>query len=389
MTRHAVRAVSLIVGLLVGLLASGGRAEPTRPILQVPPDQPLGIPSTHPADSTDVGTEGTHFAVLPDEPHLANIRQLTRGGENAEAYFSFDGDRLTLQSSRPPYACDQIFVMDIPAKDAGREFAGRLVSTGMGRTTCSYFFPDGKSILYSSTHGGGAECPPKPSFERGYVWPLYPSYDIYQAGLDGRIQKPLTASLGYDAEATISPDGKTIVFTSDRDGDLELYSMSLDGQNVKRLTNKPGYDGGAFFSPDSKLICYRAHHPTDPAELAEYRSLLAENLIKPGVLDLMVMNRDGGNQQVVFSNGKANFAPFFHPSGKKLIFASNLADPKGRNFDLYLVNLDGTGLDRVTFNETFDGFPMFSPDGTKLVFASNRNAEAPGETNIFLADWVE
>ena len=380
----------MVAGGLVSLLAQGARTQTSRPILQVVPDQPLGISSGHPADSAEVRAEGTHFAVLPVEPHLANIRQLTRGGENAEAYFSFDGRRLTLQSSRPPYECDQIFLMDVPAPDiADVPAAGRLVSTGAGRTTCSYFLPDGQSVLYSSTHGAEAACPPKPSFERGYVWPLYPSYDIYQAGLDGRIIRQLTNSPGYDAEATISPDGTSIVFTSDRDGDLELYTMNLDGTHVKRLTNKPGYDGGAFFSPDSKRICYRAHHPTDPSELAEYRSLLAEHLIKPGVLDLMVMDRDGGNQRVVLSNGKANFAPFFHPSGRKLIFASNMADPKGRDFDIYLVNLDGTGQTRITFNETFDGFPMFSPDGKRLVFASNRLAETPGETNIFLADWVE
>jgi len=385
------RPVSLVVlaitAGLVGFLALDARTQTSRPIVSVPPDQPLGIPSSHPADSTDVGAAGTRFAILPAESHLANIRQLTRGGENAEAYFSFDGKRLTLQSSRPPYECDQIFVLDLPDNDAPGP--ANLVSTGKGRTTCSYFMPDGKSILFSSTHDAGPECPPKPSFERGYVWPLYPSYDIYQAGLDGRILAQLTKSPGYDAEATISPDGKTIVFTSDRDGDLELYSMDLDGTNVRRLTNKPGYDGGAFFSPDSKLICYRAHHPADPKALAAYRSLLAEHLIKPGVLDLMVMDRDGGHQRVVLSNGKANFAPFFHPSGKKLIFASNMEDPKERNFDIYLVNLDGSGVERVTFNETFDGFPMFSPDGSRLVFASNRHAETPGETNIFLADWVE
>lgn len=325
----------------------------------------------------------------PVEPHLKNIRPLTAGGENAEAYFSFDGGRLTLQSSRPPYDCDQIFVIDLAARDPASPLYSRLVSTGKGRTTCSYFYPDGKSILYSSTHGAADSCPPKPSYARGYVWPIYPSYDIYRADLNGNILTQLTNTPGYDAEATISPDGKRIVFTSDRDGDLELYAMDLDGRNVLRLTNSPGYDGGAFFSPDSKRICYRANHPTDEKELADYRALLAEHLIRPGVLDLMVMNADGSDQRVVLSNGKANFAPYFHPSGKKIIFASNMADPKGRNFDIYLVNLDGTGLEPVAVDETFDGFPMFSPDGRRLVFASNRNAKTPGETNIFIADWVE
>jgi TolB protein len=366
----AVGAAALALGLVV---VEGG-AQTSRP---------AAAPGTGAARPDSSANPAGAAADRADEPHLKNIRQLTFGGENAEAYWSPDGTKLVLQSTRPPYDCDQIFVLD-PATGAST-----LVSTGKGRTTCAYFLPDNRTVLYASTHLGGEACPPPPSFEQGYVWALYPSYDIVTATLDGSIVKRLTDAPGYDAEATIAPDGSRIVFTSDRDGDLELYTMALDGSDVKRLTHTPGYDGGAFFSPDSKLLCYRAHHPTEPAELAEYRDLLARHLIKPGVLDLMVMNADGTEPRVVLSNGAANFAPYFHPSGTKLIFSSNLGDPKGRNFDLYLVNLDGTGLVRVTSNDTFDGFPMFSPDGTKLVFASNRNAKARGETNIFIADWVE
>jgi TolB protein len=263
----------------------------------------------------------------------------------------------------------------------------RLVSTGRGRTTCGYFFPDGKRVLYSSTHESGADCPPKADMSRGYVWALYKSYDIYSSRLDGGEIKPLTRTPGYDAEATIAPDGGRIVFTSVRDGDLELYSMNLDGSDVKRLTFEKGYDGGAFYSPDSKQIVYRAHHPKEPKDLVRYEQLLAEGLIEPKALEIMVMNADGSDKRQITNNGKANFAPYFHPSGKQIIFSSNRADPRGRNFDLYLVNVDGTGLEQVTFNDTFDGFPMFNRNATKLVFCSNRSGSRPGETNVFIADW--
>lgn len=319
----------------------------------------------------------------PRETHLANLRQLTFGGENAEAYFSSDGTKLIFQSTRDSYACDQIFTMNVDGTDIN------LVSTGLGRTTCSYFFPDRQRIIYSSTHLGGKECPPRPSFARGYVWAVYPSYDIFSANLDGSDLVRLTETPGYDAEATISPDGQKIVFTSLRDGDLEIYTMNSDGTEAKRLTHTKGYDGGAFFSYNNQKIVYRAHHPTDPKELAEYEELLSQNLVKPSKMEIFVMDADGSNQHRVTYNGAANFAPYFHPDGKRIIFASNLEDPKGRNFDLYLINIDGTNLERITYNDTFDGFPMFSPDGKKLVFASNRNARVKGETNIFIADWME
>ncbi len=316
------------------------------------------------------------------EKHLSNIRQLTRGGENAEAYFSSDGNRLVFQSTREGVPCDQIFTINI---DGTGE---RRVSNGKGRTTCGYFYPGAhtEDILFASTHGTAAACPPKPSYERGYVWPVYDGYEIYRAKADGSGLTQLTNSPGYDAEATIAPDG-LITFTSVRDGDMEIYSMKGDGSDVRRLTNRPGPDGGPFFSWDGRHIVFRGRQLESGPEMDDYRALLKQALWRPTELELFVMDRDGRNTRQVTTLGGANFAPSWHPDGKRLIFASNIDDPKGRNFDLYLINIDGTGLERVTFNRTFDGFPMFSPDGKKLVFASNRNAKSEGETNVFIADW--
>jgi TolB protein len=316
------------------------------------------------------------------ERHLRNIKQLTRGGENAEAYFSPDGTHLIFQSTRDGYPCDQIFTMKIDGTDLHK------MSTGKGRTTCGYFYPGSKQILFASTHEASPVCPPKPSYERGYVWPIYPGYDIYRANADGSDLTPLTRTPGYDAEATIAPDG-LIVFTSVRDGDMEIYSMKSDGSDVKRLTSRPGPDGGPFFSWDGQQVAFRGKPLSPGPELDNYRALLKEGLWRPTELELFLMNRDGSNLRQITTLGGANFAPSWHPDGKRLVFASNKADPKGRDFDIYLINLDGTGLERVTYNETFDGFPMFSPDGKHLVFASNRNATIEGETNVFIADWVE
>lgn len=325
----------------------------------------------------------TPFESDAAEPRLTNLRQLTHGGENAEAYWSADGTELIFQMTRPPEVpCDQIYVMDV---DGGNV---RRVSTGDGRTTCAYFFPAGDRIVYASTHLDAIACPTPPDRSRGYVWGLF-EFDIFSANRDGTDLRRLTETPGYDAEATISPDGNTIVFTSVRDGDLDIYAMEADGGNVRRLTDTPGYDGGPFFSPDGTQIVYRAHHPTDAQELADFQSLLADGLVRPGELAVWVMNADGSNKRAVTDEVGANFAPFFHPGGQKIIFSSNRHDPAGRDFDLYMINIDGTGLERITVHPEFDGFPMFSPDGTKLVFASNRGAAQPGDTNIFLADWVE
>lgn len=326
----------------------------------------------------------TDVLLVKGERHLKDIKQLTFGGENAEAYFSFDGKQLIFQSKRYGHGCDQIYRMNIDGSNV------KMISNGQGRTTCSYFFKNGKKVLYASTHGGSRECPPNPDFSKGYVWAIYPDYDIYTATPDGKDIKNLTNSPGYDAEATISPNGKKIVFTSERDGDLELYSMDTNGKNIKRLTNEVGYDGGAFYSPDSKMLVYRGSHPTDSKIVERDKELLKQHLIVPTTFEIWVMKADGSDKRQVTKLNAASFAPYFTPDGKRIIFCTNYfaTDARKRNFDLALINIDGTGLERVTYNESFDGFPMFSPDGKKLVFASNRNAATQGDTNVFIADWV-
>lgn len=316
------------------------------------------------------------------EKHLTNIRQLTNEGENAEAYFSPDGKKLIFQRTVKSDGCDQIFSMNIDGSDL------KLLSNGHGKTTCSYFTPDQKHIVYATTALGNPDCPPKPDYSRGYVWALHSDFDIVIADPDGKNIRPLTRTARYDAEATIRPDGK-IVFTSLRDGDLDIYTMDKDGKNVKKLTHELGYDGGPFWSADGKQIVYRAFHPETEKEKADYLALLKENLIRPTTLDLWVMNEDGSNKHRITNFKKASFAPFFFPNGKRIIFSSNLDDPKGRNFELYVINADGSGLERITYNDSFDGFPMLSPDGKKLVFCSNRNGAKQGDTNVFIADWVE
>lgn len=322
-------------------------------------------------------------AAQADEPRLANLRMLTAGGENAEAYFSADAQRLIFQATRPGVSqCDQIFTMDTDGRNV------RMVSTGEGKTTCGYFFPDGQRIVYASTHRHGPECPAPVDRSQGHVWNLDP-YDIYVARADGSDLRRITDWDGYDAEATISPDGSRIVFTSTRDGNIDIYTMNPDGSDVRRLTTEVGYNGGAFFSADGSKIVYRAAYPRTAADTARFRELLARNVVGQAPLDIMVMDADGSNKRVVVSNGAANFAPFMHPDGRRIIFSSNMADERRRNFDLWLVNIDGSGLERVTTYPDFDGFPMFSPDGRQLVFASNRSSSGPGDTNVFIADWVD
>ncbi len=321
----------------------------------------------------------------PKEVHLRNIRQLTSGGENAEAYFSLDGQKIIFQSTRDQYKCDQIFTMNRDGSNV------KLVSTGKGRTSCGYFTPDGKRIIYASTHLGSPDCPPPADRSEGYVWAIYRTFDIFSAKTDGTDLKRLTTSDGYDAEGTISPDGKKIVFTSARDGDLEIYDMNLDGSQQRRLTNELGYDGGSWHSQDGQWIVWRASRPKTPEEIAQYKELFAKNLVMPTKLEIMVMRADGSDKRQITKNGAANFAPYFHPNGRQIIFASNMNNPNPRspNFDLYLVNRDGTGLQQITFDEGFDGFPMFTSDGKHLVWGSNRNGKTEGETNVFIADWVD
>ena len=318
-----------------------------------------------------------------DEPRLRNLRQLTFGGENAEAYFSADGSRLTFQATHPgAHPCDQQYTMRPDGGDV------RRVSDGTGRTTCGYIFPGNGRILYSSTFAHDTACPPRPDYSQGYVWPL-DDFEIYTSDLDGRNLRPLTQSPGYDAEATLSPDGRTIVFTSIRNGDLDIYTMDADGGNVRQLTHELGYDGGPFFSPDGKQIVFRANHPSTEREQADYRALLGRRLVRPTTLEIWVMDADGSNKRQVTHLNAASFAPYFLPDGRRIIFSSNYGDPRGREFDLFLVNVDGSGLERVTHSPEFDGFPMLSPDGKRLVFASNRHSARPGDTNIFIADWVD
>lgn len=347
-----------------------------------------GAVGDHEAPASESATDGGDskvgrtFAPAEGETHFGELTMLTDGGENAEAYFSFDGDRLTMQTTDNPQGCDQIFVMDLDG--SGR----KMVSTGKGRTTCAYFLPGDERVVYSSTHHHDEDCPPPPDMSRGYVWSLYPTYDIFAADLDGSNLEQLTDEWRYDAEATVSPQGDKIVFTSLRSGDLEIYTMDLDGSNVRQLTDELGYDGGPFFSPDGSKIVYRAHYPETEEEIADYQGLLEQDMIRPSKLEVYVMDADGSNKRQVTDLGAASFAPFFHPSGEKIIFSTNHPN-KGREFDLFLVNVDGTGLEQVTHSGGFDGFPMWAPDGETFVFASNRHNSRPGETNVFLTRWQD
>lgn len=327
------------------------------------------------------------------ERHLSNIRQLTFGGDNAEAYFSFDGKYLSFQSNNKTWGlnCDQIFAMNIERAASDSTYMPPMMSTGKGRTTCAYFMPDGIHVLYASTHEGADSCPPEPAprTDKKYVWPVYSFYDIYVADLNGTIINKLTDSPGYDAEATISPDGRTIVFTSDRSGDLELWTMNIDGTNQKQITFGLGYDGGAFFSPDSKRLVFRSSRPQTDSARREYTELLKQGLVAPTEMEIYTCNIDGSDLVQITHLGKANWAPYFHPSGKKIIFSSNHKSTKGYDFQLYLINEDGTGLEQVTTESIFNAFPMFSPDGKYLSWSSNRNNGGTRATNVFIAEWKD
>jgi len=317
----------------------------------------------------------------PREVHFGPLTMLTDGGENAEAYFSYDSQRLVFQATGDQYECDQILVMPVGGGNP------ELLSTGEGRTTCAYFTEGDAHVVYASTHLDSPDCPTPPDMSQGYVWGVFAGYDIFKLDLESRDLVRLTDTPGYDAEATVSPDGRTIVFTSVRDGDLDIYTMDLDGGNVRRLTDTPGYDGGPFFSPDGALICYRSHYPEPGEALDDYRRLLADQKVRPSVMEIMVMNADGSEQRQVTELGCASFGPFFHPDGERIIFSSNHPDPRGREFDLWMVDLDGGNLERITYSEGFDGFPMWAPDGETFVFGSNRHNTGPRDTNIFTTVW--
>lgn len=327
------------------------------------------------------------------ESHLKNIRQLTFGGDNAEAYWSPNSKWLTFQSNNAAWGlqCDQIFAMEVGAAAQNQSYKPLPISGGKGRTTCSFFMPDGKHIIFASTMSAADTCPPTPNLRQGgkYLWPIYNSYDLYIADLNGKNIKRLTDTPGYDAEAVLSPKGDKILFTSTRSGDLELWTMDLDGKNLKQITFDLGYDGGAFFSPDGSKIVFRASRPKTDTEINEYRELLSQGLVAPTNMEIFVCNADGSNLRQITNLGKANWAPYFHPSGKKIIFSSNHHSERGYDFQLFMINEDGTGLEQITSESIFNSFPMFSPDGKKIAFSSNRDNGGTRDTNVFVADWVD
>lgn len=339
---------------------------------------------------TNYKTKDTDTLQYPEEKHFKNLRQLTFGGDNAEAYLSADGKYLIFQKTNPKEGimCDQIWMGKLP-ETADEPFNPKLVSTGTGRTTCSYFYPDGKHILFASTHLAGKECPPVPDKSVRYIWPVYESFDIFKADTNGHIIKQLTNTKGYDAEATISPKGDKIIFTSVRNGDLDLYTMDLDGKHVKQITNTLGYDGGAWFSPDGKKIVWRASRPKTKEEIADYKDLLSKGLVAPTSMEVFVANADGTDVHQITDLGKANWAPNFTPDGKHIIFCSDHEYPRGFPFNMYITDINGKGLEKISRDKGFDAFPMFSRDGKKFVFSSNRNNGGGHDTNVFIADWVE
>lgn len=335
--------------------------------------------------------ETTHYK---QEVHLKKVKQLTFGGDNAEAYWSFDNKHLVFQTNNPGWglACDQIFTMEAKYKKPNKKgvrITPDMLSTGKGRTTCSYYMPDGKSVIYASTHLSGDACPAEAPRNGKYVWMLYPEFEIFQADLKGKVMKQLTTVPGYDAEATVSPNGDKIVFTSLRTGDPELFTMNLDGSDVKQVTDIKGYDGGAFFSPDGKKLIFRASRPSTPEDVAEYQSLLSQNMVQPTKMELFMCNVDGSDLKQITSLGGANWAPYMHPSGQKILFSSNHKSSRGFPFNIFMINVDGTGLEQITYDDTFDSFPMFSFDGKKISFSSNRSNGDTRDTNVFIANWKD
>ena len=344
------------------------------------------------SDGASGATKIVNEIHYPQEKHLKNVKQLTFGGDNAEAYWSFDNKKITFQANTEEWGleCDQIFTMNL-GDDLSKGEKPQLVSTGTGRTTCSYFLPGDSTIIYSSTHLGGDACPivPKKEDHGGkYIWPVYDTFDIFVADVNGNQLQQLTFEPGYDAEPTVSPKGDKIVFTSTRTGDLELFTMNIDGSDVKQVTFDLGYDGGAFFSPDGTKLIFRSSRPKTDQEIKNYKDLLAQDLVMPTNMELYVCNIDGTDLTKITDLGSANWAPFFLPNGEKIIFSTNHHKKNHDSFNLFLINIDGTGLEQVTYDGIFDAFPMFSPDGKKLIFSSNRNNNGTHDTNLFVADWV-
>ncbi|MFT5291439.1 MAG: TolB protein [Planctomycetota bacterium] len=331
------------------------------------------------------GLESCDNLILEGERHFNRLWRITSGGENAEGYWNSAGDQLSFQRRSEEWgvSCDQVYTWSRPD-------APVMVSTGRGVTTCAYFLPGDRSIGFASTHGAVSSCPPPPDHSAGYVWSLWPEYDIWVRNLDTWELTQLTDTPGYDAELTVSPIGDRMVFTSTRSGDLELWTCDPDGSNLFQVTDTPGYDGGAFYSHDGKQLVFRTTQFTpgkEAEELASYRDLLTSDRVRPGSMEIYTIDVDGKNRKQVTSLGGANFAPYFYPDDKHIMFSSNHHEQRARNFDLFTVNPDGEELERITHYQGFDSFPMFSPDGKWLVFASNRWGDSPTETNLFLAEW--
>lgn len=327
--------------------------------------------------------------VYPEEKHFKNMQQLTFGGDNAEAYWSYDGKQIVFQRTavKDGVPCDQIFVGNVPKK--GQAFQYKMISSGKGRTTCAYFAPDNGHVIYASTHLAGDECPPVPDrakYGNRYIWPVYDSYDLFITDTGGKRIKQLTETPGYDAEATLSADGERMIFTSMRNGDLDLYVMNLKTGETTQVTTELGYDGGAWFSRDGKQIVWRASRPKTEAEIKEYKELLAEGMVAPTKMEVFIANADGSQARQVTTLGQANWAPNFMPDGR-IIFCSNHEYPRGFPFNMYIIGQDGKGLEKISRDKGFDAFPMFSPDGKKILFSSNRNNKGTRDTNLFLADW--
>jgi dipeptidyl aminopeptidase/acylaminoacyl peptidase len=369
----------LFYTIALGFLASACHSN-------APKEQPKEyFEKPHNKDTQDVNR------IMPNEKHFTFVKQLTFGGNNAEAYFSFNDKGFSFQSDNGAWGlkCDQIFYFPLADGDM-KSKKPQLISTGAGRTTCAYFLPGDTEILFASTHKTDVECPKVPErTDHKYVWPVYNSYDIYVADLKGHIKRQLTNSPGYDAEATVSPQGDKIVFTSTRSGDLELWTMNMDGTHLKQVTHELGYDGGACFSPDGKKLVFRASRPKTPDEVKEYKDLLKNGQVMPIKLEIFTCNVDGSDLKQITHLGKANWAPCYHPNGKKIIFSSNSEGTKGFNFNLYMINPDGSNLEKITNDSVFAAFPMFSRDGKHLIFSSNRHNNGTHDTNLFLADWKD
>ncbi len=362
------------------LTACGGPTQSTEPTEgEATKNEPKANPEPAQAWKPEAG-KAVDDLLDKREKHFSQLRQLTFEGENAEAYFSPDGKKLIYQWTGPDGGCDQQYILDLTSGER------KMFSSGKGRTTCGYYdYPKGDRLIYATTEGGKAECPPPPDHSLGYVWALYPDFELVWQKPGGE-PEPFVAGPGYDAEATVCFQTGQVVFTSTRSGDLELFIVDGDGKNLKQLTDLPGYDGGAFFSPDCKHIVWRASRPEGKA-LADYKALLAKDMIRPSALEVFWMNVDGTGVKQLTDNGKANFGPYPLNGDAGVVFSSNMGDSE-REFDLYLVGLDGGEPERVTYTEGFDGFPMMSPDGEWFVFASNRADPKSRQTNLYIAKWT-